>query len=87
MPVSGGLVIAVGPDEFVIAGMGLVVTFEAESPGEPIVGILSADEGKYLDGRWVPGRRLNGDQTHQGRHVRLTPGKFDTQRVRLYRYH
>jgi hypothetical protein len=87
VPVSGGLVIAVGPDEFVIAGTGLVVTFEPESPGEPIAGILSADEGKYIDGRWVPGRRLNGDQTHQGRHVRLAPGKFDTQRVKLYRYH
>ena len=87
VPLSGGLVIAVGPDEFVIAGTGLVVTFDADSPDEPIVGILSADEGKYLDGRWVPGRRLNGDQTHQGRHVRLSSGKFDTQRVKLYRYH
>jgi hypothetical protein len=29
---------------------------------------------------------LNGDQTHQGRHVRLAPGEFQIQRVRLYRY-
>jgi beta-galactosidase GanA len=83
---AGGLVFATAPDEFVIAGTGLVVTFEADSPGDPLVGILSAQEGKYVDGRWTPGRWLNGDQTHQGRHIRLPSGGFDTQRVRLYRY-
>jgi beta-galactosidase GanA len=83
---AGGLAVAVGPDEFVIAGTGLVVTFEPDSPGAPLVGILSAQEGKYSDGRWTPGRRLNGDQTHQGRHVRLPSGRFDIQRVKLYRY-
>ena len=37
-------------------------------------------------GKWVPGRLLNGDQTHQGRHIRLAPGAFQIQRVKLYRY-
>ncbi|MBV8857971.1 MAG: DUF5597 domain-containing protein [Acidobacteria bacterium] len=83
---TGGLVVAVGPDEFVIAGTGLVITFDADSPGAPQVGILSAQEGKYVDGRWQPGRWLNGDQTHQGRHIRLPSGRFDIQRVKLYRY-
>ena len=31
-------------------------------------------------------RWLNGDQTRQGRHVRLEPGRFALQRVKLYRY-
>ena len=84
--VSGGLAIAVGPDEFIFAGTGLVVTFEANAPGPPLVGILSAQEGKYVEGQWQSGRWLNGDQTHQGRHLRLPPGKFDIQRVKLYRY-
>jgi hypothetical protein len=83
---AGGLVIATGPDEFVVAGVGLVVTFEADAPGAPLVGILSAQEGKYVNGQWTPGRWLNGDQTHQGRHVRLPQGRLDIQRVRLYRY-
>jgi Domain of unknown function (DUF5597) len=69
-----------------IAGTALVVTFEANAPGPPLVGILSAQEGKYVEGQWRPGRWLNGDQTHQGRHLRLSPGKFDIQRVKLYRY-
>jgi beta-galactosidase GanA len=91
---SGGLVIAIGPDEYVFAGTGLTVTFEAaglsdkpgDKPGDPLVGLLSVEEGKYVNGQWVAGRRLNGDQTHQGRHVRLVPGRFGIQRVKLYRY-
>jgi beta-galactosidase GanA len=83
---SGGLVIATGKDEFVFAGTNITVTFEAATPGEPIVGILSAQEGKYVNGLWSPGRWLNGDQTHQGRHLRLVPGRFGIQRIKLYRY-
>ena len=29
---------------------------------------------------------MNGDQTHQGRHVALGTGEFTVQRVKLYRY-
>jgi beta-galactosidase GanA len=83
---SGGLVIAIGPDEYVFAGTGLTVTFEAADPGDPLVGLLSVEEGRYVNGEWLAGRRLNGDQTHQGRHVRLPPGKFGIQRVKLYSY-
>jgi len=85
-PMSGGLAIAVGPDEFIFAGIGLTVTFEAHTSGPPLVGILSVQEGKYVDGQWQPGRWLNGDQTHQGRHLRLPAGKLDLQRIKLYRY-
>ena len=31
-------------------------------------------------------RWLSGDETHQGRHIRLEPGRFSLQRVRLYSY-
>ncbi len=31
-------------------------------------------------------RHLSGDQTHQGRHVRILVGQFDIQHFRLYRY-
>ncbi|HEX9425692.1 MAG TPA: DUF5597 domain-containing protein [Pyrinomonadaceae bacterium] len=85
--ISGGLVIALGPDEFVFAGTGLTVTFEANTAGEPTAGILSVQEGRYANGRWVSSRWLNGDQTNQGRHLRLASGRFSIQRIRLYRYH
>jgi beta-galactosidase GanA len=83
---SGGLAIAMGPDEFIFAGRGLTITFEGSVAGETNVGILSVQEGRYVDGKWESGRWLNGDQTHQGRHIRFVPGKFDIQRVKLYRY-
>jgi len=83
---SGGLLIANAVDEYIIAGTGLTVTFETEKPGDPVVGLLSVDEGRFVNGQFVAGRRLNGDQTHQGRHVRLPPGRFGIQKVKLYRY-
>jgi beta-galactosidase GanA len=83
---SGGLVIATGPDEFLFAGTGLTITFETGPDAAAIVGILSVDEGRLVNGQWQPGRRLNGDQTHQGRHLRLPAGKFGIQRIKLYRY-
>jgi beta-galactosidase GanA len=83
--ISGGLVIAIGSDEFVFAGTGMTITFEADKVDQ-IVGILSAQEGKYKNGQWLPGRWLNGDQTHQGRHLRLVTGTFGIQRIKLYRY-
>lgn len=84
--IAGGLIISTGPDEFIVAGTGLVATFETAPPSDTIVGILSVQEGKYANGQWVGGRWLNGDQTNQGRHIRLPPGKFDIQRVKLYHY-
>ena len=84
-PPSGGLVIATGPDEFVFAGSGLIITFESREPRQT-VGILSAEEGRYVNGTWKNILWLSGDQTNQGRHVRLDPGRFSIQRVKLYRY-
>jgi len=82
----GGLVIHSGMD-FWFAGQGVTVTFkEAATESKPL-GIDFAEEGRFdAQGKWVAGRRLNGDQTHQGRHIRLAPGKLQIQRVRFYRY-
>ncbi len=85
-PRVGALIIRTGPDEYVIAGSGVIVTFAANEPGDPMAGIGSIQEGTYVDGQWVGGRWMNGDQSHQGRHLRLPPGAFGIQRVRLYRY-
>jgi beta-galactosidase GanA len=84
--VAGGLAIAIGPDEFLFAGTGITVTFETQAPGEATVGILSIQEGRYVDGRWLTHCWMNGDQSHQGRHLRLPPGEFGIQRIKLYRY-
>ncbi len=82
----GGIVISLGPDEYIIAGTGLVVTFDSNSKSEPIAGIASIQQGRFKKGRWIRSRWLNGDQSHQGRHLRIPAGDFDIQRVKLYSY-
>jgi beta-galactosidase GanA len=84
-PRFGGLIIMLSRDEFIIAGAGLIVTFAPRS-GDAIAGIASLDEGAFIDGKWAPGRRMNGDQSHQGRHLHLPGNAFGIQKVRLYLY-
>lgn len=82
----GGLVIQTAADEFLVAGRGLTVTFRSPAgPGEG-VGIEQATEGGFVDGTWREGRWLNGDETHQGRHIRLPGEAFAVQKVKLYRF-
>lgn len=48
--------------------------------------LIEAQEGKFDNKKWTIKRHLNGDQTHQGRHVNIPVGQFVTQRVELYLY-
>ncbi|MDR0658641.1 MAG: DUF5597 domain-containing protein [Mediterranea sp.] len=55
--------------------------------GTSRAGIGTVDEVKInADGTLGYIRRLNGDQTHQGRHVRIPAGEFSILHVRLYEY-
>ncbi len=59
MPPAGALFVMTAPDEFyVIASGGMTITFTPNTPGPPIVGVGAVDEGRFVDGRWVQGRRL-----------------------------
>jgi beta-galactosidase GanA len=86
-PVYGGLIIRSGPRGFLVAGKGVTVTFRTP-PGRSAakLGIDSLTEGHFKDGRWVVEQRLNGDQSNQGRFVRLDPGHVGLQRITLYDY-
>lgn len=87
---SGALFIQTAPAEFLVVGSGdAQITFTADSPGPPIVGIESIDEEFFENGAWTVGRRLNGDESSQGQALRiraadLAQGRI--YRVRLYRY-
>ena len=85
-PRFGGMIIMVGPDEYYIAGRGIVVTFATSADDGSRAGIGSLDAGKFIDGKWVPGLRMNGDQSHQGRHLNLPGYTYGIQKVRLYQY-
>lgn len=85
-PLGAALIVQLAQEEFAILGMDVTVTFSS-SDGRGRVGIDSAREGIYQNGsEWVGGNWLNGDQTHQGRHVRLEGGRWTIQRVKTYRY-
>ena len=85
-PESGGVIIQTGDDEFIIGGTGIVITFSMATGVNKSVGILRADEGVYVNGVWKPGRRMNGDQDHQGRHIRIAGKEYGIQRVKVYEY-
>jgi hypothetical protein len=85
-PDGAAMVLQVSDEQFVIVGMGVTITF-APADGVGKIGIDRVQEGRYeRDGTWVGGRWLNGDETHQGRHVRFSDGSWTVQRVTLYRY-
>lgn len=56
------LVIADAADRFTIAGKDVQITFSASAP-RTTVGLDVVEEGQFAEGRWVPRRRLNGDET------------------------
>ena len=84
-PITGALVIQLAPDEFVIAGTGVVVTFKPIAANAR-AGIGYIDEGVFKNGVFTPVLRFSGDQSHQGRHLRIPEGDFSTQKIKLYTY-
>lgn len=82
---GGALIIQTGPEEYFVAGSGVVITFQPVDKTK-IAGILQVNEGVFSNGLWKPGRRLNGDQIHQGRHIRLPMGDYAIQKFELYTY-
>jgi beta-galactosidase GanA len=84
-PLTGGIIISLAKDEFYVGGTGLVISFKPIKQGGR-AGILQVDEGVFANGKWQPGRRLNGDEDHQGRHLRIPMGEYGIQRIKLYNY-
>jgi Domain of unknown function (DUF5597) len=82
----GVMIIQTGPEDYLVVGKGAVLTFTPLGEGPPTAGIDTAWEQVLQDDRLVRRRLLNGDETHQGRHIRLPPDGFSVQQVRLYRY-
>jgi hypothetical protein len=93
------MIIATGPDEYVIAASNTEITFSPNTPGPPIAGLAQVQAGSFVNGVWVPGRWLNGDDvllnyklaeaaaTNQsGSGLRFAGGVPTIQNVKLYRY-
>lgn len=81
------MVIEVAPKEFYVLGSGLTVTFMRDPDVDTQkAGIASIEQGSYADGRWVTERRLNGDQSNQGRQLSMAAHEVQLFRVKLYTY-
>ena len=83
---GGAIIIQTAENEFYIAGSGIVATFTNLSDPQIRVGILKTEEGRFEKKTWKVIRHLNGDQTHQGRHIRIFRNNFSIQRFELYDY-
>jgi beta-galactosidase GanA len=81
------LVIESAPGEFYVLGSGLTVTF-ARDPDvdDHIAGIASITQVADHGGEWLTVRRLNGDQSNQGRELPMDAQAFRVYRVKLYTY-
>lgn len=82
---TGAIIIQTAPDEFIVGGTGIVINFSCTDTTNN-AGIISIENGTFNNGTWQPSLRLNGDEDHQGRHLRIPLNEWDIQRVKLYRY-
>ena len=57
------LCLQVAQNECYIAGKGCGISFRSLAEAQPDLDLLLAEEGSFADGEWIPGRRLNGDET------------------------
>jgi len=83
-PPAAAIFIATKPDEYIVAGYGVKVTFTPNMPGPPLAGLDTVEEGGFVDGRWVPGRTFAGDDSDEGQCVMMD--KKGIVRVTVYRY-
>jgi hypothetical protein len=94
-----GIFMATGPNEYLMSGNNLQVTFTPDTPGPAIAGIARQENGHFENGKWVVTRYLAGDDSvlrydiaaaadmgQSGSGVRLSAPDRGIQRVMLYRY-
>ena len=62
------LCLAVSPTECYVLGSACGLAFESRVQDQPNLDFLRVEEGVFDNGKWIPGRRLNGDETA---HLRL----------------
>jgi hypothetical protein len=81
------LVIETAPDECLVAGSGLTVTITRDpDTDDHASGIVSIEQVSKHNGQWTAERRLNGDQSNQGRQLMMDAHDIHVFRVKLYDY-
>ena len=77
---SGALIIQTGDDEFYVVGINVALSFanaDEKATGSVMTDII--EEGTFEGGKWIPGRRLNGDEN------RVSISGVGAERFTLYK--
>ena len=91
-PEAACIILRLGKEDYLAIGSGVVITYTDANgntmwkEGDTRIGLAKCESVNISEGNMLVKRHLNGDQTHQGRHVRIPVGQFDIQHFRLYRY-
>lgn len=86
------IILRLGKDDYLVIGSGVVVSYtdakadKVWKKGDCRIGLAKCEVVGIKDGKMSVVRHLNGDQTHQGRHVRIPAGQFEMQHFKVYRY-
>ena len=83
---AGAIIVQTADNEFFYAGYGVSLKMKNLKKPNSRVGILKTDRGYFENGKWKVFQHLNGDQTHQGRHIRSFIDDVSIQRFTLYEY-
>jgi hypothetical protein len=100
VPAEGyAIIINSSTDEYIVYGNNVQVSFSPATPGPAIAAIAQLDEGRFENGNWIQGRRLNGDdimldydlakkaiENKTGTGLKFSGDNRNIQRVKLYRY-
>lgn len=79
------MIMDMGNDMYLFIGTGVVTTM-TPADGKGRIGIERIDEVVFDEyGKMKKLRRLNGDEDHQGRHIRIPFGDFGAQLLTVYR--
>lgn len=79
------IIIQTAKEEYIVIGSGIVITYS--KPGNKRIGLAKCEQVSYTeDGSMHILRHLSGDQTHQGRHIRIPVNDYQIQHFRLYEY-
>lgn len=76
------IVVNTAPDEFLFIGSNGDPSFAVDSGAGKVV-ISAKDEGRYENGKWVPGRRINGDEVFS---PGLPKSRIGMLKVKLIRF-
>jgi hypothetical protein len=79
-----GLVLRETQDSFLGVGKGFRVSFTPLDASVQRIGLASVDEGTFVNGEWIAGRRLNGDEDDQGAFWRFDQREAKIERAKIY---